>query len=101
MDYMEALTVLVTLLACIGPILVFIYMIPKNLKGRFILFSFFLISFFSPVIRASAFGILVLMSKHMMDLVFATKVLNNIEEQFCPQTTNVAFRMTESNVKLL
>lgn len=48
MDYMEALTVLVTLLACIGPILVFIYMIPKNLKGRFILFSFFLISFFFP-----------------------------------------------------
>lgn len=32
MDYMEALTVLVTL-ACIVPILVFIYTIPKNLKA--------------------------------------------------------------------
>lgn len=50
MDYMEALTVLVTLLACMGPILhVFIYMIPKNFKGWFIFFLFI----FFPVINKS------------------------------------------------
>lgn len=37
----------------------------------------------------------------MMDLVFATNALNNIEKQFCPQTINFALRMTESNAKLL
>lgn len=104
MEYVEALTMLVTLLACMGPIFVLICSLPKNLKGwlvLFSLFSFFLFFFCDKYEYSSAFGILVLMSKHMMDLVFATNALNNVEEQFCPQTTNVVFRMTESNVKLL